>query len=150
MAATKNVIANNVILTILVSPNDLNPMIDDFNARQVFVNDTFTLKCLVHIDIGVIVVIEWDYPNKNLTVSSLRVEWCFGHISLIPKHVDEANTQVGRPNGPHGGERQHLRDGVGESDGGQCHSGRCWHLSVQCACGQHSHVYSHQASGRLW
>lgn len=65
----KQIVNNVVIIYILVSPNDLNPMIDDFNVRQIFINETFTLKCLVHIDIGVIVVIEWDYPNKNQTVS---------------------------------------------------------------------------------
>lgn len=46
-------------------PSDIHPMIDDTNARQILENQTFTLRCFVHIDIGVIIVIHWIYPNKN-------------------------------------------------------------------------------------
>lgn len=45
-------------------------MIDDTNARQILENQTFTLRCFVHIDIGVIIVIHWIYPNKNAAVSA--------------------------------------------------------------------------------
>ncbi|OTF72295.1 hypothetical protein BLA29_007262, partial [Euroglyphus maynei] len=46
-------------------PIELHPIIDDTQARHIFVNDTFTLRCFVHIDIGVIIVIDWDHPDNH-------------------------------------------------------------------------------------
>lgn len=54
-----------VFLFCLVLPIELHPIIDDTQARHIFINDTFTLRCFVHIDIGVIIVVDWDHPNNN-------------------------------------------------------------------------------------
>ncbi|KAH7643343.1 vascular endothelial growth factor receptor 3 [Dermatophagoides farinae] len=48
-----------------ILPIELHPIIDDTQARHIFINDTFTLRCFVHIDIGVIIVVDWDHPNNN-------------------------------------------------------------------------------------
>ena len=53
------------VVNFKVLPEDLHPLIDDSGARNVFHNTTFTLKCFVHIEIGVIIVIDWDIPNNN-------------------------------------------------------------------------------------
>ncbi|KAH9412601.1 hypothetical protein DERP_006563 [Dermatophagoides pteronyssinus] len=48
-----------------ILPIELHPIIDDQQARHIFINDTFTLRCFVHIDIGVIIVVDWDYPQQQ-------------------------------------------------------------------------------------
>ncbi|CAG2106712.1 unnamed protein product, partial [Medioppia subpectinata] len=48
-----------------ILPVELHPLIDDSRAKNVFINSTFTLKCFVHIELGVIIVITWDVPNHN-------------------------------------------------------------------------------------
>lgn len=67
-----------------VLPVDIHPIIDDTNARHIFENQTFTLRCFAHIDIGVIIVIDWEFPNRNKsdTVSD-SIPTLFGLLAVI-------------------------------------------------------------------
>ncbi|KPM07133.1 hypothetical protein QR98_0056180 [Sarcoptes scabiei] len=51
-----------------ILPFELHPIIDDTQAKSVFINQTLILKCFVHIDIGVIIVLDWDIPNRNRSI----------------------------------------------------------------------------------
>lgn len=50
----------------LVLPVELHPIIDESEATNTFINGTFNLTCLVHIELGVIIVMNWDTPAKNV------------------------------------------------------------------------------------
>jgi len=55
-----------IFLFVTVLPVDIHPLIDDSRAKNIFMNSTFTLKCFVHIELGVIIVMSWDAPNKKV------------------------------------------------------------------------------------
>jgi hypothetical protein len=40
-------------------------MIDDSRAKNIFINSTFTLKCFVHIEVGVIITGARSVQPKN-------------------------------------------------------------------------------------
>ena len=63
------------MLTVLsIVPMELHPQIDDAKAKNVFVNQTFTLRCFVHIDLGVIIFMSWDVPDKKVSYLSLNIK----------------------------------------------------------------------------
>ncbi len=49
---------------------ELHPMIDDSRAKNIFINSTFTLKCFVKGELGVMNDILWDVPNKKVSLFS--------------------------------------------------------------------------------
>ncbi len=49
---------------------DAQCMIDDSRAKNIFINSTITLKCFVRIELGVMIDISWDVPNKKVSLFS--------------------------------------------------------------------------------
>ncbi|RWS12832.1 Vascular endothelial growth factor receptor 3-like protein, partial [Dinothrombium tinctorium] len=43
----------------------LHPAINDDEAKHTFINGSFTLTCIVHIEVGVLITLSWTYPVKN-------------------------------------------------------------------------------------
>ena len=63
-------------MSFVVLQKELYPKIDDSEAKNVVVNTTFILKCVVEIEFGVIIAIDWDLSNltnANDTVIFFRV-----------------------------------------------------------------------------
>ena len=48
--------------------HDPQPFIDKSEAQHPVVNSTFTLKCTVNVDPGTRLFVEWIYPNKNVSM----------------------------------------------------------------------------------
>ncbi|XP_071035507.1 vascular endothelial growth factor receptor 1-like [Parasteatoda tepidariorum] len=58
-------------LTLFYMPdtfNDPQPFIDSSGAQHPLVNGTFVLKCVVDAEPDTRLFIEWDYPNKNVSL----------------------------------------------------------------------------------
>ncbi|XP_054166017.1 vascular endothelial growth factor receptor 1-like [Oppia nitens] len=84
-----------------ILPVELHPLIDDSRAKNVFTNSTFTLKCFVHIELGVIIVITWDVPNKNSLgriaeslAETQRIEVNGNSYDTVSKNITISDVQI--------------------------------------------------------
>lgn len=60
------------VVFVYLPPVDIAPnvMIEKESSFHPVLNDTFTLNCTVTVEMGVMFIMSWDYPNKN----SSRIE----------------------------------------------------------------------------
>ena len=43
----------------------IKPLIDKSEANHVYINGSFSLNCLVHLELGILITLSWNYPNQD-------------------------------------------------------------------------------------